>query len=348
MSGGTRIGLLVAFAVIAIVGGYYMFFIGDSEPPPVLSSTDDGTGTETPAGNDTTGGTNPSGENQRPTNPAPERPVDPPRNNGSSLLNNTTQPPPPINTITTPEETDPDWDSVDNPQDDVEPIIPGGGGTALGTLDNTNAPPVVPINPGGANIVEDGGKDASPPIVEDGGKDLDTPDNGSTGTPPTNTNPPAGSGGSSGSGTNSNPPPARPTDIRTPPVQYTDYTIKSGDTMTSIAAEWFGDANKWDLIAKANPLVDPIKLKVGATLRLPPKSFERPRPEGEPAPAGDGMVYTVQSGDTLTKIANAFYKSSARWNLIYEANRATIGSDPGVLKVGMKLRIPPLPADDGR
>lgn len=347
MSGGTRIGLLVAFAVIAIVGGYYMFFIGDNEPPPVLSSTDDGGTPGDGASNQTpSNGAGTNGANNQPTNPAPERPVDPPRNNGSSLLNNQrTTPPPPINnnTITTPEETDPDWDIVSNPLDDVEPIIPGSGGTALGTLDNATAPPVVPINPGGNNIVEDGGKD-----LDTSGEDS----GGSTSTPPTNTTPPAGTGNAGGSGntgTNNNtPPPSRPNDIRTPPVQYTEYTIKSGDTMTSIAAEWFGDGNKWDLIAKANPLVDPIKLKVGATLRLPPKDMARPQPEGEPAPAGEGMVYTVQSGDTLSKIANAFYKSSARWNLIYEANRAAIGPDPGVLKVGMKLRIPPLPADDGR
>jgi hypothetical protein len=48
----------------------------------------------------------------------------------------------------------------------------------------------------------------------------------------------------------------------------------------------------------------------------------------------------VESGDTLHRIANKVYGDSKLWNQIYEANKATIGSDPAALKVGMKLQIP--------
>ena len=49
--------------------------------------------------------------------------------------------------------------------------------------------------------------------------------------------------------------------------------------------------------------------------------------------------YTVQPGDTLASIARKFYKSSARWSTIMEANSDTI-SKPSDLKPGQTLVIP--------
>ncbi|MHC5114746.1 MAG: LysM peptidoglycan-binding domain-containing protein [Planctomycetota bacterium] len=126
------------------------------------------------------------------------------------------------------------------------------------------------------------------------------------------------------------PPPTRP--------QPTIYTVKDGDTMSSIAIRWFDDEQKWHLIAKANPLVDPNRLRVGQTLRLPPRGT--PREPVPPAAAGESRVYTVRSGDTLSTIAIEVYGSSEQWKAIYAANRDKIGSDPDRLKVGMELTLP--------
>ena len=54
---------------------------------------------------------------------------------------------------------------------------------------------------------------------------------------------------------------------------------------------------------------------------------------------GPARSYTVQRGDTLASIARKFYKSSARWQKILEANSATI-SKPSDLKPGQTLVIP--------
>lgn len=112
------------------------------------------------------------------------------------------------------------------------------------------------------------------------------------------------------------------------------YTVKSGDTMSSIAATWFGDGNKWDLIAKANPLVDPKKLQIGQKLNLPAKSTQPEKPK-----AGT-REYTVRPGDTLITIARAVYGDDASWKKIYDANKKAIGNDPDHVTVGMKLTIP--------
>jgi nucleoid-associated protein YgaU len=52
--------------------------------------------------------------------------------------------------------------------------------------------------------------------------------------------------------------------------------------------------------------------------------------------------YTVQSGDTLSRIAEKFYGdgSETSWRKIYEANRDRIGNDPNQITAGMRLIIP--------
>jgi LysM repeat protein len=134
-----------------------------------------------------------------------------------------------------------------------------------------------------------------------------------------------------------------PSTPRTPPVQTVEYTVKAGDTMTSIAEAWFGDRTRWSLIARENPLDDPNRLRIGQKLRLPPKdAVAAPAPPKPASPqTNDSTLYTVRSGDTLAKIAREVYGDVARWEAIYQANRATIGSDPGQLKPGMQLKLPP-------
>ena len=69
------------------------------------------------------------------------------------------------------------------------------------------------------------------------------------------------------------------------------------------------------------------------------------RPKGDMPPGRKGQlgsakkVYTVQSGDTLQKIAKTVYGDAARWKEIYQANRDLI-SDPNMIQVGQELTIP--------
>ena len=47
------------------------------------------------------------------------------------------------------------------------------------------------------------------------------------------------------------------------------YTIKSGDTLSAVSLLFYGSANKYPQIAKANNIADPDKVGVGTTLQLP-------------------------------------------------------------------------------
>ena len=123
-----------------------------------------------------------------------------------------------------------------------------------------------------------------------------------------------------------------------PEDAYTIYVVKASDTPSSIAREWFGDANKYSLILNANPLVDPKRLMPGDKLRLPPRDFEM----RTIIDVGDGsqpVIHIVQSGENLSAIALAAYGDASLWPRIYEANKDRI-KDPSRLVVGTELIIP--------
>lgn len=48
------------------------------------------------------------------------------------------------------------------------------------------------------------------------------------------------------------------------------YTVKSGDTLISIAQDVYGDGTKFNLIAEANGIDKNNKLRVGQELQIPP------------------------------------------------------------------------------
>ncbi len=123
--------------------------------------------------------------------------------------------------------------------------------------------------------------------------------------------------------------------------QTISYTIKDDDSLWTIAEDWFGDASRWNLIAKANPLIDPDRLKLGQVIRLPAKDAVRRPIKRSPVRSAGADAYTVKSGDSLARIARIHYGDESKWSVIYEANRAAIGPDPARLKLGTRLRIPP-------
>lgn len=106
------------------------------------------------------------------------------------------------------------------------------------------------------------------------------------------------------------------------------YTIQTGDTLSKIAKHFYGDAGKYPVIFEANKEVikDPNLIYPGQMIRIPKVD-------------GSEQVYTVQPGDTLSKIAQQFYGATNKYTVIFEANRDVL-KDPNVIQPGQKLRIP--------
>jgi nucleoid-associated protein YgaU len=58
------------------------------------------------------------------------------------------------------------------------------------------------------------------------------------------------------------------------------------------------------------------------------------------APADQGQSYTVQSGDSLSKIAKHVYGDASKWHAIFDANRDKI-KNPDLIQPGQVLTLPP-------
>jgi nucleoid-associated protein YgaU len=54
----------------------------------------------------------------------------------------------------------------------------------------------------------------------------------------------------------------------------------------------------------------------------------------------EGVSYTVQAGDTLSKLAKEFYGDDSQYKRIFEANRDKL-KDADSIRVGQELIIPP-------
>lgn len=54
-------------------------------------------------------------------------------------------------------------------------------------------------------------------------------------------------------------------------VATREYEIKEGDSLGTIARDHLGSARRWKEIVKANPGIDPKKLKLGQKIRMPAK-----------------------------------------------------------------------------
>ncbi|KAB7740052.1 LysM peptidoglycan-binding domain-containing protein [Nostocoides sp. F2B08] len=120
------------------------------------------------------------------------------------------------------------------------------------------------------------------------------------------------------------------------------YTVRSGDSLSRIAATHLGDGDRWPELVDLNPALaeDPDLIFAGTVLRLPHTT------------ASQGMrEYTVRAGDTLSAIADRVYGDPTLYPLIVQASRhipqpgGTYLSDPDVIDIGWHLNIPPRPQD---
>ena len=101
-------------------------------------------------------------------------------------------------------------------------------------------------------------------------------------------------------------------------------------------------ANKvWDAIKRVNPSANDITadFPVDTSMQVQ-RPAQQPQRETEQAqPTSNVRMYTVKSGDTLSKISKQFFGSPNDYMKIFDANRDQL-TDPDKIKVGQELKIP--------
>ncbi|MBU4336516.1 MAG: LysM peptidoglycan-binding domain-containing protein, partial [Actinobacteria bacterium] len=119
------------------------------------------------------------------------------------------------------------------------------------------------------------------------------------------------------------------------PVESSTYTVRPGDSLSAIARDQLGDADRWPELVDLNPVVadDPDLIYAGTVLRLP-------APAAPPASVAPTHTYTVEPGDTLSSIAARELGDAKRYPEIFEVSKNTIQpdgrqvTDPDVIDVG--------------
>ncbi len=143
------------------------------------------------------------------------------------------------------------------------------------------------------------------------------------------------------------------------PPEFFNHIVMKDEVMETIARHYLGSIDDWRIIAKANPRVDPQKLKPGMTLRIPKDKsniqgvvegkesrlgvLETPRLDDS---QGDASVieYVVQPGDSLSRISQRFYGTSRHAKFIFESNRNILRTLDDI-SIGQLLRLPPIPSE---
>jgi nucleoid-associated protein YgaU len=144
------------------------------------------------------------------------------------------------------------------------------------------------------------------------------------------------------------------------PAAEKTHVVKSGETLYQIAKEYYGNGEKWKLIAKANPKVSPTKVRAGDKLIIPaetaktvaavptttsPTSVNKVattktgKSVAETATKGKTRTYKVRFGDTLQIIAHDQLGSSARWKEILKLNKK-LKNDPMRLRANTTIVLP--------
>jgi LysM repeat protein len=138
----------------------------------------------------------------------------------------------------------------------------------------------------------------------------------------------------------------RPPVVSTPePVQFDpsqagSYVVQKGDSLSKIAKR-HGLRSKE--LAAINQISDPNKIRIGQKLILPPNATSVPDAPSAPAvsssaPSSSAMVvggmYTIQKGDSLSRIAKRYGVSAKD---LAAANEI---SNPNKIRVGQKIKVP--------
>jgi nucleoid-associated protein YgaU len=93
----------------------------------------------------------------------------------------------------------------------------------------------------------------------------------------------------------------------------------------------------WDTIKQVDPMYSDLHADIIVNPALAPKTAAAGA--GGSGQSQENRHYTVQPGDSLSKIAEKFYGNASAYNKIFEANRDKL-SDPDHVRAGADLAIP--------
>jgi nucleoid-associated protein YgaU len=135
--------------------------------------------------------------------------------------------------------------------------------------------------------------------------------------------------------------------------RYIPHTLQPGESISTLAEQYYGDYRKFHLIAEYNALEDATKVTVGQEIRIPviegtPIVADRAAIRTDTGEAPETMPgeiitvkryvnHTIQPGDSLSKLAQTYYGDYRKFDLIAKFNGF---EDPTSVQFGQQIKIP--------
>ena len=118
------------------------------------------------------------------------------------------------------------------------------------------------------------------------------------------------------------------------------HYVKSGENLSRIAKQYYGDSKQWVLIKKHNPSINADALQIGTRLLIPERGAQVASSQPASTTRATRVRTTVvREGESLSDIARRELGDGSKWPRLHEANRNTL-PDADLLVVGMVLKVP--------
>ncbi|HEX7898172.1 MAG TPA: LysM peptidoglycan-binding domain-containing protein [Planctomycetota bacterium] len=130
------------------------------------------------------------------------------------------------------------------------------------------------------------------------------------------------------------------------------YVVQAGDTLSGISTKVYKTSRNVDKIMAANGISDPHTVAVGMKLTMPDLPVRNAAaapaaqvPTSAPAASTSGKTHTVQSGDSLWRVAEAYAAQKGVGILdmireIVQANPDKLKDEKTMLRLGWQLIVP--------
>ena len=118
------------------------------------------------------------------------------------------------------------------------------------------------------------------------------------------------------------------------------YTVQKGDYLSTISKKYYGDGNKWTLIANENKLANPQVIHSGNVLKIPEVGTVS---SASTNTAKQPSTYTVAKGDSLWAISERYFGNGYQWYRLRDANPGKVGllsNGRPLIHPGAVLKIP--------
>ena len=120
--------------------------------------------------------------------------------------------------------------------------------------------------------------------------------------------------------------------------KYIIHTIQPGESLSMVAKTYYGDYQKFPIIAEFNNMSDATQITVGQKIKVPEiEGAALLRKKQEIETGEKYIIHTIQPGESLSMVAKTYYGDYQKFPIIAEFNNMSHATQ---ITVGQKIKVP--------